>query len=653
MKNRAFILLASAFLAINGARAQGDVVSPPSALIVEGIPAIPAELAAKVNPYGEFRPHGMLSWHPQRREMLVRRRLDATTQVHVVTEPGAAPRPLTDFPDAVSSAVYQPATGEYFLFTRAEGGNEVFRIYREDVATRAVTPLSPEGVRAGAPVWNRKGDRIVFSTQPIDRNNPGRKALTTIHVMDPSKPDSGRALVTLEGGGWGEFAFSEDGGRIAFIEYVSVNESYIWVMDLATAQRRRVTPRRADGLVAYRLPRFSKDGKSIFALSDRASEYQRLVMMPAAGGEERVLSAGIEHDVDAFDISFDANRIAFVTNENGSSGLRFIDLATLKPEPRQPLPPGVIGGLEWRPRSTEVGFHMTSARSAGDVYSYDVKTRKVTRWTDGNNPELDAARFAEPRLIKWKSFDGLQITGFHYHPPASFTGKRPVIINIHGGPEVQFRPVFIGRNNYFINELGVAIIFPNVRGSAGFGKTFLKLDDGMKREDSVKDIGALLEWIKEQPDLDAARVNITGGSYGGYMTLACAVHFADRIAGAVSVVGISNFVTFLERTESYRRDLRRIEYGDERDPAMRAFLESISPLNNAGKITKPLFVVQGLNDPRVPYTEAEQIVANLKKRGTPVWFLMAKDEGHGFVKKPNAEYQFYATVEFARQTLLK
>ena len=226
---------------------------------------------------------------------------------------------------------------------------------------------------------------------------------------------------------------------------------------------------------------------------------------------------------------------------------------------------------------------MSSARSAGDVYSYDVTTARLTRWTDGTIPGMDAGAFVEPRLIRWKSFDGREITGFHYPPPARFTGKRPVIINIHGGPEAQSRPGFLGRNNYFINELGVAMILPNVRGSTGFGKTFLKLDNGMKREDSVKDIGALLDWIAQQPDLDASRVMVTGGSYGGYMTLACAVHYADRIAGAVDVVGISNFVTFLENTESYRRDLRRVEYGDERDPAMRAFLETISPLNQRGE----------------------------------------------------------------------
>jgi dipeptidyl aminopeptidase/acylaminoacyl peptidase len=256
--------------------------------------------------------------------------------------------------------------------------------------------------------------------------------------------------------------------------------------------------------------------------------------------------------------------------------------------------------------------------------------------------------------VRWKSFDGLTISGFLYRAPASrFPGKRPVLINIHGGPESQYKPGFGGRNNYLINEMGISVIWPNVRGSNGYGKSFLKLDDGRLRENSVKDIKALLDWIPSRPDLDAGRVMVQGGSYGGYMSLAVASLYAEQIAGAIDIVGISNFVTFLERTESYRRDLRRAEYGDERDPDMRRFLESISPLNRADRILKPLFVVQGKNDPRVPVTEAEQMVANLKGRGTPVWYMVAADEGHGFAKKANADYQFFATIEFIRKYLLE
>ena len=630
-----------------------EVVPPPPSLVLDGIPPISTELAKKLHPYGEFRPHGLWSWHPTKREMLVRRRLNATNQVHLVTAPGMAPEPLTEQSEAIAGADYQPTRGDSFLFSQGEGGNEIFQIYRYDFATRTPVQLTKGKERALGARWNDAGDRIVYSTQPVDRHNPDRVARTTVRLMDPLKPENDRVLAVLEGGGWGAFRFSPDSKRLVFLERKSVNERHLWIMDVATGKTRRITKEQPGEQVAYGSARFARDGKGVFTTSDRGSEFQRLVYLPLAGGKERVLTAHLNYDVDSFEVSFAANMIAFTTNESGSNVLRFMDLRTLKELPRPPLMHGVMGGLEWRPGSAEVGFHITSARSAGDVFSYEFKTNRLTRWTNGNNPDVNTSEFAEPRIVKWKSFDGLEVSGFHYQPPARFTGKRPVIVNIHGGPEAQARPGFLGRNNYFVSELGIAMIYPNVRGSAGFGKTFLKLDNGVKREDSVKDIGALLDWIRQQPDLDADRVIVIGGSYGGYMTLACAFHFPDRLAGAVSSVGISNFVTFLERTESYRRDLRRVEYGDERDPQMRAFLESIAPLRNADKMSKPLFVVHGLNDPRVPYTEAEQIVRTLKERGRPAWFMLAKDEGHGFAKKPNADYQFYALVEFAKKTLLE
>ncbi len=630
-----------------------DVVTPPASLILDNVPAIPAEVAKKLKPYNDFRPHGLMSWHPERREMLVRRRLDATTQVHLVSEPLSPAQPLTDFPNAVNTAAYEPTKGEYFIFPMGEGGNEVFRIHRYDVATKQVTPLSPEGERAGSASFNRKGDRIVYTTVLIDRNNPDRTSNTSLHLVDPLKPEADKIIAKWNGGTWVGFRFSEDGKRLAFVEYVSINESYLWVMDVATGKSRRVSPARKGEPVSYGGATFSKDGRGLFTVTDRGSEFRRLAYVPVSGGQETILMPDLKFDVTDFEVSYDAKLIALTTNERGSSVLRFFDLRTMKETLRPPLVDGVIGGLEWRSGSSEVGFHITSARSAGDVFSYDVMANKLTRWTNGNNPDLNTSGFAEPRIIKWKSFDGREITGLHYHPGAKFTGKRPVIVNIHGGPESQARPTFTGRSNYFTSELGIAMIYPNVRGSSGFGKTFLKLDNGRLREDSVKDIGALLDWIKEQPDLDGDKVMIIGGSYGGYMALASATFFSDRIAGAFSNVGISNFVTFLENTESYRRDLRRAEYGDERDPAMRAFLESIAPLNRVDKIGKPLFVAHGRNDPRVPYTEAEQIVAALKNRNVPVWFMTAKDEGHGFAKKPNADYLFYSLVEFARRTLLQ
>jgi dipeptidyl aminopeptidase/acylaminoacyl peptidase len=287
------------------------------------------------------------------------------------------------------------------------------------------------------------------------------------------------------------------------------------------------------------------------------------------------------------------------------------------------------------------------------VFSVDVKTGQVARWTESETGGLDARTFVEPELARFKSFDGLEISAFVYHPdPRKFPGKRPVIVSIHGGPESQSRPGFLARNNYFLNELGVAVIYPNVRGSSGYGKTFLEADNGFKREDSVKDIGALLDWIALQRSLDSARVCVMGGSYGGYMVLASMAHFNDRLRCGVDIVGISNFLTFLKNTQDYRRDLRRVEYGDERNPEMAAFLQRISPTENVQKIRKPMLVVQGKNDPRVPVTEAEQMVAALRKNGNQTWYLMAQDEGHGFAKKKNADYQFYVTILFLREFLL-
>jgi dipeptidyl aminopeptidase/acylaminoacyl peptidase len=317
------------------------------------------------------------------------------------------------------------------------------------------------------------------------------------------------------------------------------------------------------------------------------------------------------------------------------------------------LPVGIIGGLEWHKNSRDLGFIMNSARSPLDVYSLDTRAGKVERWTESETGGLNTSVFSEAQLVRWKSFDDRMISGFLYMPPPRFTGPRPVMIDIHGGPEGQSRPFFLGRNNYYLNELGVAILFPNVRGSSGYGKTFLKLDNGFLREDTYKDIGALLDWIKTQPLLDADRIMVTGASYGGHMTFAVATRYDDRIRATLPVVGISNLVSFLERTESYRRDLRRAEYGDERDPKMREFMLRTAPLNNARNITKPIFIVAGGNDPRVPLNEAEQMVKTVRQNKTPVWYLMAKDEGHGFAKKKNQDFQFYATVMFMKEYLLK
>lgn len=626
---------------------QERVVAPNENLVVDGIPSIPMEIADQVGSYTEFRSAGLSSWHPIRREMLIGTRFGDVPQVHRVKFPGGDRQQLTFFPERVGSASYQPTAGSYFVFSKDIGGNEFAQLFRYDLDTGKVTLLTDGKSRNGRGPWSNSGEWLAYTS--TRRNG----ADVDFYVIDPKNPASNRMLAEVQGGGWGPMDWSPDDKWIVGGEYLSVNESYLWLFDSKSGARTLLTPK--DGVkVAWSGAVFSKDGKGLYVSTDKDSEFQRLAYMDLATKSLTFLTTELKWDVEDFSLSDDGRTLAFITNEDGISALHLLDTVTRKETPAPKLPAGVIGGLEFHKNSEDLGLTISSARSTSDVYSINIKSGKVERWTESETGGLNTSAFAEPELVRWKSFDGLPISGFLYRAPADrFPGKRPVIINIHGGPESQFRPTFLGRSNYLMSELGVSMLFPNVRGSSGYGKTFLTLDNGFKREDSVKDIGALLDWIATQPDLDASRVLVTGGSYGGYMTFAVATHYNDRIRCSLAVVGISNFVSFLERTESYRRDLRRVEYGDERDPAMREFLLKIAPLNNAKKITKPMFVVQGKNDPRVPLNEAEQMVATIKSNQTPVWYLMAKDEGHGFSKKKNADFQFFATVRYAQEYLLK
>lgn len=644
---RLFLALAASLLLASGVASQTPaVIAPAENLVVDGIPAIPANLAVDVRRYTESRSAGIADWHPTRRELLISTRFGNTAQIHRVATPLGARTQLTFFDEPINGASYEPRQGRYFLFTRDIGGNEFGQIYRYDLASGAVTLLTDGGrSQNGGMRWSTRGDRVAYAS--TRRNGADRD----IYVMDPLNPASGRRLLEVKGGGWGVSDWSPDDREVLVGEYLSVNQSRYHVVNVSSGSRALLVPDGRD-TVAYGDARFSRDGRGVYLTTDAGSEFQRLAYLDLGTRRITPLTASINWDVEGFVLSADGRTIAFVANEAGISHLYLMDTRSRRIRPVSRIPIGNIGGARWHPRLPLLAFTVSSARSPSDVYSLDALAGTVTRWTESELGGLVASDLAEPSLIRWRSFEGREITGFYYGPPRRFAGKRPVIVNIHGGPEGQYQPGFLGRSNYYLNELGVALIFPNVRGSTGYGKEFVKLDNGLKREDSVRDIGALFDWIAQQPELDASRVMVTGGSYGGYMTLAVATNYNERICCALDVVGISNFNTFLKNTESYRRDLRRVEYGDERDPQMYAFFERIAPLNNAGKISRPLFVVQGGNDPRVPYTEAEQMVARVKQNGNPVWYLKAKDEGHGFRKKNNVDFQFYSTVEFVRRFLL-
>jgi dipeptidyl aminopeptidase/acylaminoacyl peptidase len=626
--------------------AQEAVIAPTENLVVDGVPKIPASLAETAGRYGSYRFAVVSDWHPKRREMLIRTRFADTPQVHLVKMPGGERQQLTFYPDSIATAQFHPNGGDYFVFVKDIGGGEWFQLYRYDMDTGNVTLLTDGKSRNLLGSWSSGGDQIAY----VSTRRTGQD--TDLWVMNPADPKTDHLLTQLKGGGWDPVDWSPDDKNILLQEEISINETYLWLVNTATGEETAITPRDTKEKVSYGSARFSKDGKGIYVTTDQGSEFQRLAFLDMSGKNPKFLTSDIPWDVESFDLSHDGKRLAFVTNEEGLSVLHVMDTATQKEMKLPKLPAGVMQEVRWHRDGHDLAFSLTNAQGAGDCYSLDVANGKLERWT-ASETAVKTDAFPAAELVHWKSFDGKMISGFLYKPSAKFNGKRPVLVVIHGGPEGQSQPVFLGRANYYLNELGIALIYPNVRGSTGYGKTFSLMDNGFKREDTYKDINALFDWVTTRPDLDADRIAVTGGSYGGHMTLAVSTFYSDRIRCSVDIVGMSNLVTFLEHTEGYRRDLRRVEYGDERDPKMHDFLEKIAPMNNIEKIKKPMLVVAGKNDPRVPVTESEQIVDALKKQGTPVWYLMAKDEGHGFRKKQNLDFQFYTTVEFLEEYLLK
>jgi dipeptidyl aminopeptidase/acylaminoacyl peptidase len=644
--NRSLQLFGVLTLLSTAAFAQAPVLAPGDNLVLRGLPPIPSALAEDVGRYANARAAVFQDWHPTRREMLIGTRFGDAAQIHRVTHPGGARTQLTFSADPSSAPVFQPTQGEFFVFRRAAGGDEKYQNYRFDPGTGAVTRLTDGQSRNSRGTWSHAGDRMVYTSNR--RNGTD----LDLYVVEPMRPESDHRVAELSGGGWAALDWSPDDRQLLLYEYVSANESYLWLLDLATGKRTPLTPREEGKITAYAGGQFSPDGKRVFTTTDRENEFLRLASLDLQTRKLSYLTASIPWDVEEFALAKDGRSLAFITNEAGQGVLHLLDAATGKERVRPKLPGGSVSGLGWHSNSRDLAFQLDSATAPPDVYSLDVKSGRVERWTESETGGLDLHELAEPELVRWKGQDGLDLSGFLYRPPARFTGKRPVIVSVHGGPEGQWRPGFLGRNSYYLKELGVALLYPNVRGSSGFGKTFLAADNGVRREATHRDLAALLDWVRTRPDLDGDRIMVMGGSYGGYMTLIAATQLSDRIRCAVDIVGISHLATFLQNTSGYRRDLRRAEYGDERDPAVRAFMDRTAPLNNVTRIRKPLFVIQGQNDPRVPYTEAEQIVAAAEKNGVPVWYLKAKDEGHGFIKKANADFQFYATVRFVKEYLL-
>lgn len=650
--SRSHCLLLAVLLAPTAAATRTSADEPadprrPAAITTTGVPTLPAELVARLAQYQNVRPTVFQGWSPDGNGILIGTRFGNAIQLHRVYTPGGRREQITFFEEPTAGRFIPGKDRNALLATMSAGGNEDFQIHLVDLANYRTALLTDGKSR------NQLGPVADDGKQMIVSSNRRNGKDMDIYVADTRQPDSLRKVLETKDEFWTPSDWSPDGKALFMIHYVSINESYPALLDVESGKLEKLEL-PGEKPVAIGSAKFSKDGKKVYLTTDAGGEFHQLTEYDLASKTYKTLVDNIPWDVEAIEVSRETGRVAFVVNEDGASKLYLLDNG--EPEALD-VPLGTIAGLEFSPDGAQLGFTLARPDAPADAYSIVVggpsrEEGKLTRWTFSEVGGLDPNGFVKPDRIAFETFDGRKIPAYYFRPKnAGQDQPVPVVIHIHGGPESQYRPVFSGTAQYYLNELGFAVIYPNVRGSAGYGKTYLKLDNAERREDSVKDIGALLDWIAKRPELDAQRVAVEGGSYGGYMVLASLTHFPDRLRAGTDVVGIANFITFLEKTAPYRRDLRRAEYGDERDPAMRAAFERINPTANASKIRSSLLVIHGKNDPRVPFFEAEQIADIVKKQDKPVWTVYADNEGHGFAKKDNRDYMAAVMALFLSEQL--
>ena len=661
------VFITAAVLSLGAAADEQIDPRKPAAIETQEVPVVPDELIKKLEQYQNTRGAGFSGWDPAGKGILIRTRFGNSVQLHRVYTPEGRREQITFYDEPVSGGFIPGDKQGGLLLSMSEGGDENNQIYYLDRENFETTLLTDGKSRNSIYAIQEDGGQMVVGSN--QRN--GRD--TDLYLADPRKAVSLQMLMKVDKEFWYAADWSPDETTLLLNRYVSANESYPHLFTIKTKDKKEIL-RPAQNAASYGPMAFTADGQSILIASDALGEFKRLALLHLSGGVYEWLTTDIDWDVDELDVYVGQasnrsrpekngqvadpayGRAAFTVNADGASRLFLLEPKGDGGFERRELalPLGIVASLEFSPDGKHLGFTLARPDAPADAYSLEISSGEITRWTVSEVGGLNPETFIKPQRIEFRSFDGRMIPAWYYKPTDGSPDKKvPVVINIHGGPEGQSQPYFSGTTQFYLNEMGIAVIYPNVRGSSGYGKTYLKLDNAEKREDSVKDIGALLDWIEQQPELDASRVAVSGGSYGGYMVLASLVHFGDRIKAGMDAVGIANFSTFLTNTSPYRQDLRRAEYGDERDPKMQAVFERISPANHADKIQASLLISHGKNDPRVPFSEAQQIAEKVRASGEKVWTVYAENEGHGFGKKENADYLRAVEALFLQKALLK
>jgi len=609
-------------------------------LVLEGVPAPDPALAARLERYEHSRQATFLDWMPDG-SMLVATRFGEVEQVHRVAAPLGMREQLTFSPEPVSVArAAHASSGKGFVFLKDQGGDENAQVFYT-TGDGNIRQLTTGHHLHSTPIWAHDGKLIAFSGNERDNMS------YDVYAVDVSSAAAPRLVVGGQQDTWYPLDWSTDDRKLLLWKYVSTNESYLYTADVATGTLTAVDD--PDHKYSIHSAKFAPDGRGIYLVTDTDSEFAQLRYLDPVTHEQRRVTPELQWDIEDFDISNDGRYIGYVVNEDGHSRLTVLD--TLQKIELTPpgLPDGQISNMRFDRTGKRLAVTADSAQAPRDVYVYDLGKSALERWTKSEIGPLDANTLAAAELIRYPTWDRVNgkqrmISAYVYRPRSA--GACPVVIDLHDGPDWQYRPHWDPFIQFLVDDLGYAVIAPNVRGSSGYGKSFVRLDDGVLREDAVRDVGSLLFWIGLQPAFDRDHVAVMGSSYGGYMTLASLASYGDRLRGGIDVSGIANFVAFLGSPSVYQRDLRRDEYGDEREPKMRSFLARISPLSNVAQIRRPLLVVQGLNDPRVPATESQQMAYRIRSKGIEVWYLAAKDEGHGFRRKPNQDAYLLTAAMF-------